>query len=294
VLAGGGEASADEVTAAAYASRLRDARVAIVTARRSAGTTRASALRAAQQLVAATTAVRLQDGRTVAVNDASIADRLARSDLDGALEELEAALATAEAAARGFSGDEADARLRELLRQQQGRGSGVLSLVAALAVVVGAIAERLFGWVPRPDPIVLIPALALIGVALAAALVLLIARGARERLRHETVLASARGERRADPVAHLRRADEAAHGGRAREAIHALYLYALASLAAREVVPDDPALTDRELLARAAAAAHVDELRELLRLHETVWFGLRDADPGETARARSLALRVAG
>src|SRR6185503_11902656 len=90
-----------------------------------------------------------------------------------------------------------------------------------------------------------------------------------------------------------------AHGGRAsrgrrREAIHALYLFALTTLVAREAIRYDPALTDRELLVRAAAVPNADALRDLVALYERSWFGLRDPGADEARRARSLALRVAG
>lgn len=232
--------------------------------------------------------MRLPDGTTLGITDAPIADRIAR-DPDGALAQLDAAIGAADVAARGFSGEQADAKLRELIQQQQVRSSGL-----TVFAIARAIADRLFGWAPRPDFSVLEPALAIIGVALAGVLVLIISRGTRERLRRETVIARVRADHRAAPAAHLRQADEALRAGRPRDAIHALYLYALASLAARDALPDDPALTDRELLTLASAVAHVEDLRELFGLHETIWFGLRDAAPVDAARARSLAVSVAG
>ena len=258
-------------------------------ARQQSGLPRETSRQAAEQLVRRTTSVRLPDGATLRIGDAVIADRIARSDYDGALAALDAAIASADIAARGLAGEAADARLRELLQQQQIRSSG-LTIVA----VARAIADRLFGWAPRPDVALLQPLLSLAGLALVAILLFLITRGTRERLRRETVLASVRSQDRVPPLEHLRRADDAARSGRAREAIHALYLYALAALAERDALPDDPALTDRELLTRAGGLAHVEDLRELLGLHETVWFGLRDAERTDLARARSLAVRVAG
>lgn len=288
-MAGGSGASADELSASGYATRLREARSLVSAARQQSGLPRETSRRAAEELVRRTSSVRLPDGSTLRIADDVIADRIARSDHDGALAALDAAIASADLAARGFAGDAADARLRELLQEQQVRSSG-LTIVA----VSRAIADRLFAWAPRPDISVLEPLLALSGVALVAVLLFLVTRGTRERLRRETVLAAVRAQGRSSPPDHLRRADEAARSGRAREAIHALYLYALAALAERDALPDDPALTDRELLTRAGGIAHVEALRELLGLHETVWFGLRDAEHGDLERARSLALRVAG
>ena len=233
--------------------------------------------------------VRLPDGTALAVNDAPLADQVARSAPDAALAHLDAAVAAAERAAGGTSGEAADARLRELLQQQQLRTSG-LSLVA----IGRALADRLFGWAPRPDVGVLFPLLGAVGVLLAAVLTMLIARGTRERLRREVLLPRALRDRRADPHEHLAHADASLVAGRQRDAVHALYRYALAALAARDVLPDDPALTDRELLARAAGVAHVADLRELLQLHDTAWFGLREVSQSEAVRARSLAVAVAG
>lgn len=288
-VAGGGRASADELSASAYASRLREARSLVAAARQQSGLARETSRRSAEELTRRTTAVRLPDGSTLRIGDAAIADRIARSDFDGALAALDGAVGAAELASRGFSGDEADARLRDLMQQQQARSSGL-----TMAAIARAIADRLFGWAPRPDLSVLQPALAIVGVALVGILILLISRGTRERLRRETVITGVRAGRQALPTDHLRQADEALRAGRARDAVHAHYLYALASLQSRDAIPDDPALTDREILGRALAVAHVDELRELFRLHETIWFGLREAAAADAARARSLAVRVAG
>lgn len=288
LVAGGRPASADELSASAYASRLRDARALLAAARQQADPARDASRRSAQELIRRTTAVRLPDGTRLGITDAPIADRIAR-DPDGALAQLDSAIGAADVAARGFSGEQADAKLRELVQQQQARGSGL-----TVFAIARAVADRLFGWAPRPDFSVLEPALAIVGVALAGVLVFLISRGTRERLRRETVIAGVHAGHRSLPADHLRQADEAHRTGRAREAIHSLYLYALAALLSRDAIPDDPSLTDRELLTRATAVAHVEDLRELFGLHETIWFGLRDAALADAARARSLAVRVAG
>lgn len=259
----------------------------MATARQQSGTQREAFRRSAEELVRRTTAIRLPDGATLRFSDTALADRLARGDLDGALTGLDAAIGWADTAAHGYPGDRADGRLRELVQQQQARSSGL-----TVFAIARAIADRLFGWAPRPDLALLEPLLGAVGLGLAVTLAVLIARGSRERLRRETVLARARDGRREDPERHLREADRAARAGHVRDAVHGLYLYALAALAAREVLPADPALTDRELLTRAAASARVEELRELLRLHEHIWFGLREGATGDLARARALALRV--
>jgi hypothetical protein len=61
----------------------------------------------------------------------------------------------------------------------------------------------------------------------------------------------------------------------------------------RETIRYDPALTDRELLLRAAAIPHADSLRDLVALYERSWFGLREPSGDEARRARALALQVA-
>lgn len=260
----------------------------MASARQQSGLARETSRRAAEELARRTTAVRLRDGATIPVSDAGIAERIARSDHDGALALLDLAIDAADAAVRGYPGDAADARLRDLLQQQQARTSGL-----TMFAIGRALAERLFGWAPRPDVRVLEPLLAVVGIALAGILLALVTRGTRERLRREVTITGIRGRDRAAPGEHLARAEEAARGGQPRDAIHSLYLYALAALAARDAIPADPALTDRELLGRASGVAHVEDLRELFGLHETVWFGLRDADPRDISRARSLATRVA-
>ena len=60
-----------------------------------------------------------------------------------------------------------------------------------------------------------------------------------------------------------------------------------------ETIRYDPALTDHELLARAAAIPQIGSLRDLVALHERVWFGLKPADRDDAARGRELAQRIA-
>jgi len=117
-------------------------------------------------------------------------------------------------------------------------------------------------------------------------------RGVRERIRREVSSADVRAGTTDDPAEHLRRADAAIAAGRSREGFHELYLFALARLAAHETIRFDPALTDRELLARAAAIPQIAPLRTLVALHERVWFGLKPAGPDDAARARALAEQV--
>lgn len=144
-----------------------------------------------------------------------------------------------------------------------------------------------------PDPRIAVTIAGGLGLALVLVVIGILGRDIRERFRREVILAELRPEGRPDPAAHLRSAEEALRVGSAREAIHALYLYAIAALAAREAIHYDPSLTDRELLARAGAIPHADALRDLVELHDRVWYGLREPATGEAARARQLAQRAA-
>src|SRR5439155_939851 len=121
---------------------------------------------------------------------------------------------------------------------------------------------------PRVDFGLVWPLLGILGAAIIFFVVATLGRGLGERVRTEVALREAVGAERPDPSRHLRAADDALAGGRPREAIHALYLFALTALVAREAIRWDPALTDRELLIRAAGVPHADALRDLVALYE--------------------------
>jgi hypothetical protein len=139
----------------------------------------------------------------------------------------------------------------------------------------------------------LVPAIGLLGVAVILFIVATLGRALPERVRREVLVRGTEGGQRSDPMVHLRAADAALAGGRSREALHALYLYVITALEVRETIRYDPALTDSELLLRAAAIPHADSLRDLIGLYERSWFGLREPSGDEARRARDLALRVA-
>ena len=165
-------------------------------------------------------------------------------------------------------------------------------IAAVLAWIMSHIATFLGGFGGVPDLRFVPWVISAFGLGLVAFIVATLGRGVRERVRREVLLPERALARTVDPVAHLRSAEAALGSGRAREAIHELYLYALASLAARELIRYDPALTDRELLLRAAAIPSADALRELVALYERAWFGLREPEAVEAERARTLATRV--
>ena len=213
--------------------------------------------------------------------------------MDAASAELERyATLAGTAIARRADASAADATLRSITQQQQA-AQGV-SLGAIGAALLRRAGQWLYDLVGRPDPAVLLNAQAVVGLLVALAIIAILVRGTRERIRRETSLGVAGGERRADPETHLRAADAARRGGRPRDAIHSLYLFALNALDAREALRYDPALTDHELLRRAARLPHASALGDLVTLHERVWFGLRDAAEPDVARARALALEAVG
>jgi hypothetical protein len=246
-------------------------------------------------LLRQTTAIQSR-GETVRVNDAAIADLLGQTNgADRALPILDAYIAIADRAVqRGFDPAVADARLRQVLGSA-GDGGGSGNFLAAFAQWLGSrIAGFLSGLGPMPDLRFVPWIIVAFGLGLVLFIVATLGRGLRERVRREVFLPDRVLARADDPLIHRRAAEAALAGGRAREAIHELYLYVLRSLAARELIRYDPALTDRELLLRAAAIPNADALRDLVALYERAWFGLREPDAAEAERARTLASRVAG
>jgi len=244
----------------------------------------------ARVLLRKTTEVQLPDA-TVSIDDGPLADHLTPAAADRLVDELVRYMALVNVTlARRVDAAAADATLRSLTQDQQ--VSQRLNVGALVGSLVQRFGEWLYDLVGRPDPIVLLNAQAVVGVLVALAIVGVLVRGTRERIRRETALGVTSGAQRADPAAHLRAADEAIRSGRPRDAIHALYLYAFATLAAREALRYDPALTDHELLRRAELLPRADALRDLVQLHERVWFGLRDAREPDVARARALATLV--
>jgi hypothetical protein len=276
--AGADAALADTLSLSEYRARLLGARTDIAAGR----------VEEARQALQRTEAVRVGN-QLVRVDDGPLARRLGSSPgaVEAALADLDIRITLADRAAREVDAEAADARLRALLAQRGGQSDA--SFLALFIAILG----RIYDALGRPSPLLLIPAQILIGVALGAVVVAILVRGARERIRLETVLPEARAQRGGDPAARLREAEAARARGDLRGAIRGYYLFALEALAAREALAYDPALTDRELLARAAGLPHVEALRELVGLHERVWYGLRPPAPREEDRARVLAQRVA-
>jgi hypothetical protein len=135
--------------------------------------------------------------------------------------------------------------------------------------------------------------IALFALALLTLMGAVLSRGFGERLRREAVLRTIVSAPALRARAHLAEAEAALQGGRLREAVRALYLFTLLSLEERGLLRYDPALTDQEVLARAAALEQVGDLEALVAVYERAWYGLREPTGPEVARARSLAGRIA-
>jgi hypothetical protein len=282
-------ADADTLDRRAYGSRLGEAANALVSARRAPATSRQPLVDRARALLRETTALRVDDGTTVAVDDRGIAARVDARDasLDAAIADI-ALLRAILVRSSAVDPAAADARLRQLVGEHRIQGAQV-SFVDALSRWLNRF---LSGLGASPDPRIVLVTAGGFGLALLALVLAILGRGLRERFRREVVLPELAMERAADPSRHLSDADEAIREGRARDAIRALYLFAIATLAARELVRYDPSLTDRELLARARAIPHIDALEELVDLHERTSYGLREALAPDAERARTLALRA--
>ena len=246
-------------------------------------------------LLRQTTAIQTH-GEIVPVDDGPVADLLASPNgANGAIAILDGYIAIADRASQtGIDPATADARLREVLGSAGTPGTSLSGVAALLDWISSRLAAFFSGLSGLPDFRFLPWIVAAFGVGLVLVIVATLGRGVRERVRTEVLLSDRALARAADPLAHRHAAEAALAGGRAREAIHELYLYVLQSLAARELIRYDPALTDHELLLRAAAIPNADALRDLVALYERAWFGLREPDAAEAERARSLATKVAG
>jgi hypothetical protein len=286
-------AHADTVSPRDYRDRLTAARGLVVQARTLSGAARDTAVTRARLVLIATTALALPSGE-LTINDSALADRLTsdNASLEAGLALIDAQLALAQRAlSPAIDAARSDAALRDVLRAADGAGASP----SFLDSIVRALQRFLAGLEgPRVDFGLVWPLLGILGAAIIFFVVATLGRGLGERVRTEVALREAIGADRPDPARHLRAADDALAAGRPREAIHALYLFALTTLVAREAIRYDPALTDRELLVRAAAVPHADALRDLVALYERSWFGLRDPGADEARRARTLAMRVAG
>ena len=300
VWIGGSVATADTVGLDLYRVRLREARDLVTSARALPLGSRPALVARAQDVLRSTDAIRLADGSTLSIDESALVARLS-TDYDvltNAIADIDARLAFADrAAVSRVTGAVVDDRLRAAIRVRaapaaadQGPLGWLVDLLARARQAIASVVRDALGIV---DPAFVVQAVTGVGIAIALLVLGVLGRGVRERIRREALSGDARIGTAEDPAEHLRRADAAIAAGHGREALHELYLFAIKTLAAREVIRFDPALTDRELLGRAAAIPQIDSLRALVTLHERIWFGLRAADPSDAARARDLAQRVA-
>ena len=293
-------AQADTISLELYLVRLRDARSFVDAARSRPKAQQAGILGRAALLLRSTDTLRLADGSTIAVDDTALAARLPESDDAGmlrAIADLDARIAIAEGAAASaatLTGSVVDERLRAVSRPKPApAGSDPGLLEAFIGLVASAWRFVVRGTVRSVDPYVVIATVGGLGLGVALLVLGILGRGLRERIRRDVLSGDLRVGTTDDPAVHLDRADAAIAAGRPREALHELYLFAFATLAARETIRFDPALTDRELLARAAAISQIGPLRDLIAIHDRVWFGLKHADREDAVRARDLAQRIA-
>ena len=278
--------------------RLRDVRALVATARFAPANQRSGVLGQAAALLRRTDTITLRDGSTLPIDDSTVAARLAGADdaaLVIALADLDARIAAAErAASSGPTGQAVDDALRAASRPLTAPPPSEPSLLDLfLAFILRALAFVERGTLAAVDPYVVVAVVSGLGLSIALIVLGILGRGVRERIRREVLAGDVRIGVTEDPTEHLRRADAAIAAGRSRDALHELYLYAFASLALRETIRFDPALTDRELLARAAAIPQIGALRALVALHERIWFGLKPAGASDAAQARALAEQVA-
>lgn len=276
---------------AQYRERLGQARSELFRARvPSAG--QGTFLDQARALLRRTDRISFPSGQTLTVDDSALADGIdgRTASIEAAMSRIDARLLLIQPSRAAIDAAAADARLREIV-QQGTASSAPTDLFDAIGRALLRFLSELRG--SGPDLALLWPALGGLGIAVILFVVATLGRALPERVRHEVLVRGAADQGRTDPAAHLTAADAALSAGRSRDALHAFYLYVITALAEREVIRYDPALTDSELLVRAAAIPHADSLRDLVGLYERSWFGLREPSQEEARRARDLALRVA-
>jgi len=262
-------------------------------ARTSPATQRGPLVTSAQSLLRRTDRLSLSSGETVAIDDSALASAIDTSDasIDAAIARVDTTIAlAARIGAPSVDPAIADARLRDVLAKGPAEAQSG-DLLSAIAALVARFLSGMQG--SAPDIRQIYPTLGLLGLTIVVFIVAVLGRALPQRVRTEVLVRGVASEQRIDPALHLRAAEAAIASSRARDAIHSLFLYAIAALADREVIRYDPALTDRELVVRAAGIPHAEAFRDLVTLYERSWFGLREPSVDEARRARELALRVA-
>lgn len=294
----GGSARADPIQLLAYERVLTDASAQIDLARAASGTARAQAIARARALLERNREVRVGSatytaaphGPVLALLDAGDNESLARAS--AILAQTFEAVRRSEGLAaldpdRARDALESTLRAPDFQRVQDWR-SAVVSWILDLI-------ERLLPGLQAPNitreniAAVLAPIAAITLIVVAATVL----RGARAKLVREALVAADVGPRGPTVADRLREAEEARRAGRLRDALRALFLAALLALERRGALRLDPALTDRELLTRAAHLAARGDLEALVTLYERAWYGLRDPSDADVERASGLARRIA-
>jgi hypothetical protein len=289
-------ADAAPISLSDYRGALASVRIEVDSARRASGADRRRATAAALSTLAGITEVQAGGATFTALPHEPIAQLLRDGD-DSSLELASGMLAETIAALPSDAGATVDAeRARSLLTATLASSDfrRQPSWNEALAELLRDGLAALFPDLRAPTLTSLQVAVALSGVVtlLVAIIAYNAARGLRAKIAREAVLASASTMDRPGAADRLREAEEAIRRGRLRDGLRALFLAALAGLEERGGVRLDPALTDREILARAAGSPRADELSSLVALYEPAWYGVREPTEAEVARAGELARRI--
>lgn len=98
----------------------------------------------------------------------------------------------------------------------------------------------------------------------------------------------------ATPAAARQAASRFAQSGDYRSAVRHLYLAALMTLQERRIVPRDPSLTNREVLARTPADAPIHTpLAEVVDIFDDVWYGVHEPDAATFEHYRATVDKLA-
>lgn len=298
-----GVASAEPIDLDAYRRALAEIQRQVEASRAAMGEARSAALARATATLDALREVRVGDAVYTAPPHGTIRALLARGDdaslalAAGVLSETVAALERPRGpGAPGGPGLDPERARRLLEAVFEGADFERVpdwrdALAELLRRVIAAIFPDLRAPIIGQEWVTL--ALAPVAVALLALVLGVSGGGLRERVRREVALRAAAGAPRSAARDHLIAAEAALHAGRARDAVRGLFLFALFALEERELLRVDPALTDRELLARAAGLASARDLANLVDVYERAWYGVREPSAAEVARARELAQRIA-
>ncbi len=96
------------------------------------------------------------------------------------------------------------------------------------------------------------------------------------------------------PAAARQAASRYAQGGDYRAAVRHLYLAALMTLQERRIVPRDPSLTNREVLARTPTDAPIHmPLAEVVDVFDDVWYGVHEPDAATFERYQATVDELA-